>query len=128
MNDKQTEDFLKKFGVKVKAGKPEFKKHFADDEYPRYVFPVTISRGRRRMTISFGQSYADGRKPPSAYEVLAAMVKSDPGDFEWFCRMYGCNPDSRKDEKTWKACTAEWAKTLRVLEDDDCLRAFQEIT
>lgn len=121
-------DFAKKFGVKVKAGDPVYKKHFQDDDQRRFVFPVTISRARRRMTLEFGQSIAAGATPPTAYEVLACMVKSDPGTFEQFCSAYGYDEDSRRAEKTWKACRAEWRKIERVFGDEDCLREFQDIT
>ena len=85
----QGKQFLEETGTTMEVGEPEFGLHFKDDTKPRYRFPVTFKRGKKRFTITFGQSYHSGDKVPTAYDVLAALTKSDPGTFEDFCAEFG---------------------------------------
>ena len=45
---------------------------------------------------------------PTAYCVLAAMTKYDPGTLEDFCSEFGYDSDSRKAEKIYKAVQNEY--------------------
>lgn len=48
------------------------------------------------------------KKIPSAYCILTAIIKSDPGSFENFCDEFGYNNDSISAMKTWQAVSEEW--------------------
>lgn len=47
-------------------------------------------------------------KAPTAYDLLSCLTKYDPGSLENFCGEFGYDTDSRKAEKTWRACLDEW--------------------
>lgn len=89
--------------------------HFEDDKEERDRFKCTFVKRNHPITkleIKFGQSIqsstGDGRRKPSAYDVLTCLTKGDPGTFSDFCSEYGYDEDSRKAEKTYKSVVAEW--------------------
>jgi len=124
--EQQAIDFCNKWNVKMKVGTPKYDRMPWSPDY-RYIFPVTLSKDGRRMTVQFGQSLAQGDNPPTAYDVLACLTKSDPGSFEDFCADYGYDTDSRKAECTYRAVKREWEKVLRVFGEGECLDDLQEI-
>lgn len=63
--------------------------------------------------------------PPSAYDILATLTKSDPGTFEDFCWNFGYSTDSKEAEKTFHAVDKEWHEVSRLF--NDCLEELQEI-
>lgn len=65
------------------------------------------------------------KNPPSAYDVLSCLTKSDPGTFKDFCGDYGYNDDSIKAFETYRAVQDEWAAVGRMF--NDCLEELQEI-
>lgn len=111
---KQATDFCKKHGVKMVVGSADYTHPSWDEKNYHYVFPVTLKKGRRQMTIQFGQSLAAGAEEPSEYDVLACITKYDPGSFEDFCGEFGYDTDSRRAERTWKAVSREWRQVERV--------------
>ena len=64
---------------------------------------------------------------PTEYDVLTCITKSDPGSFEDFCGEFGCDTDSRKAERTYKAVKREWEAVKLVFGDGECLEALQEM-
>lgn len=63
--------------------------------------------------------------PPTLYDVLAYLTKSDPGTFDDFCSGYGYSNDSMNAEKTWRAVTEEWRSVSRIF--GDVIDELQEI-
>jgi len=66
-------------------------------------------------------------KEPTPYEVLAAMTKYMPADFEDFCSNYGYDTDSRKPEKIYNAVVDE-VNNLMILYNDKEMEMLQEIS
>jgi len=125
--EQQAVDFCNKWGVTMKVGSPKYEKPLWDDK-EHYIFPVTLTKDGESMRINFGQSLADGNKKPSEYDVLATICKYDIGSFEDFCSEFGYDEDSRKAERTYKACLKEWKDVERVFGGDgECLEELQEI-
>ena len=56
---------------------------------------------------------------PSAYEVLTAITKNDPGTFKDFCGDFGYDTDSRLAEKQYKLVCEEWKNVQRMFTDDE---------
>lgn len=70
------------------------------------------------------------RKPlqiPAPYNVLACIIKSDPGTFDDFCRDFDYDSDSRKAETTYRAVVEEWRK-VRAFFTADELAEVQEVS
>ena len=63
--------------------------------------------------------------PPTSYDILAAITKSDPGDFDEFCSEFGYNTDSKKDTELYLSVVKEWKNIERLF--GDCLDELQEI-
>lgn len=51
---------------------------------------------------------------PNAYDILAAVEKSDPGTFDDFCSEFGYNTDSRAAVRTYFAAQKEYADLARI--------------
>jgi hypothetical protein len=119
----QGKQFLEETGTTMEVGEPEFGLHFHDDNKPRYRFPVTFKRGNKRFTLTFGQSYAEGDKAPTAYDVLAALTKSDPGSYEDFCSEYGYQAGAKR---IYNAVCKEWKQVSDMWTADE-IEKMQEI-
>lgn len=65
------------------------------------------------------------KTPPTPYDVLACLTKSDPGTFKDFCADFGYNDDSIKALETYRAVQAEWQEVERLF--GDCLEELEEI-
>ena len=123
MNDYQAqgENFLKKTGTKMTVKFVKYGPHFPGEKESRDIFLVTFARSGRKKSILFGQSInnstGDGEKPPTAYDVLACIIKSDPYDFHAFCNEYGYDDDSRKAMSMFKAVEREWKKVNLLFGD-----------
>jgi hypothetical protein len=73
--------------------------------------------GRRRLTVPFFMGSANTREPTAA-DVLNCLVsdaRAGEMTFEEFCSDFGYDVDSRKAEKTWKACSANAPRVRRFL-------------
>lgn len=128
MNDytKQANEFANKFGVKLSViGEPKYRKYFAEDKEPRFVFKLRLKRNKKQYTFTFGQSISEGSKEPNLYDVLACLTKYDPYSFEDFCSEYGYDSDSRKAEKIYNAVCKEYEAVERLF--GDCLDELREI-
>lgn len=56
---------------------------------------------------------------PTAYDVLACIIKYDPGTFEDFCSEFGYDTDSKKAEKTYNAVKDEWMNVERLYSESE---------
>ena len=56
---------------------------------------------------------------PTLYDVLACLQKYDIGTFEDFCSEFGCDTDSRKAKKTYKAVVKEYNKICSLFSNDE---------
>jgi len=120
-------------------------KYFDDDKEERDIYSVTLRRGSDHYTFTFGQSLAASEqfKPdpygehvmrlpsrnrcqPSAYSILSCLVSTNPGVFEEWCGEFGYDTDSRKAEKTWRACVEQYLK-LDAMYTREELNALGEI-
>ena len=124
---KQANDFMEKTGTTMKAVYVDHKPYFVDDKESRDIYRITLKRNGDKYTFRFGQSIndSDGNTPPTAYDVLASITKSDPESFENFCSEYGYDADSRKALKTFHAVEKEWENVNRLF--SDVMEELQEI-
>lgn len=81
---------------------------------------VTLRYQGRRLTVPFYQGPAIEREP-SAADVLSCIIsdaRAGEQEFEEFCSEFGYDSDSRKAEKTWRACASMAPKVRSLLGDD----------
>lgn len=121
----QAQQFAEMHKVKLKINAINYGKHFADENFERYVFNCTISRNRKRYTFNFGQSIANGNQEPTMYDLLTCFTKYDPETFANFCAEYGYSEDSITALKTYKAVSKEYKAIIRLF--GDIMEELQEI-
>ncbi len=92
-----------------------------------YLFPDEVVRETprtvARMTLHFSKGVGHHGQAPEVTEVLDCLASDAAGiensqDFEGFCSEYGYDTDSRKAEKTYKACVHQTERLKRFLGDD----------
>lgn len=84
--------------------------------------PIQRSRGHQEWC----GSHPKHARVPTAYDVLAAITKSDPGTFGDFCGEYGYDTDSRRAMDTYLSMQNEWAR-VRAFFTGEELEELQEI-
>ena len=114
----QADNFLVKHNLKFRAVFLERDLFFSGDKEERDVYTLTLVRTvkpGKRVSFKFGQSIrgSENGDIPTAYDLLACLTKSDPGDFQNFCDDFGYDLDSRQAEKTFKSVKREWLKVSR---------------
>lgn len=126
---KQARDFLNFAGATLSIKRVGIVDRFPFDDEPtgkRYKYRCRLSREDKSYTFDFYGSIAGFEKGESVneYDVLATMVKSDPGTFEEFCWEYGYKQfdvenycESKKSLKTYKAVRKEWKGLCRVFDE-----------
>ncbi len=98
-----------------------------DPKYPMDHWLCTLEANSKAMQITFSMGQGHKGAKPELTEVLsclasdASSVESD--DFEDWCSEMGYDTDSRKAERTYKACKAEAVKLEDFLGRD----AFQTL-
>lgn len=119
--EKQATDFLTRCGVTFHVEYLGARSMQWDEPGTvRDVYRCTFARdtGKPLIVPEFGQSLNNSTKVkngrhvpvyPTAYDVLAAITKYDPGSFNDFCAEYGYDTDSRKAHATWEAVHEEWS-------------------
>ena len=126
--DKQAEQFLKETETEFKVEFLENGLYFLDDTEPRDIYKITLKKGERVYNFKFGQSIndSDGKTKPLAYDILSCLQKSEVGSFKDFCGDFGCDEDSIKAEKIYKAVVEEW-KNVKILFSDEEIQELQKI-
>jgi hypothetical protein len=146
--EKQAQDFLTKTGTTFKAEYLKTGKYFDDDKNERDIYTITLERGNRKYSFTFGQSINDSGKfwhfgkyqngisnkklypfhewdvnknyaIPTPYDVLSGVTKYDPGTFENFCSEFGYDTDSRKAEKVYQAVKNEYQNIAMLFNDSE---------
>lgn len=100
---------------------------------PHNKYNVTIKRNGKFRRFTFYDSIRNTRtgETPDAYDILACITKSDPGEFEDFVFDYGYGDELttregfRKVKKTYEDVVREWKKVNDLF--SDVLDELQEI-
>ena len=93
---------------------------------------TTLARAENKASLDFFDSennFRDGKKELDAYSVLAC-ISSDincPDTLADFCSEYGYDEDSRKVEKTFRACVKQSNKLRKFFTTDEELADLAEI-
>lgn len=92
----------------------------------RWIFNLSLVKGKQIYTFEFGQSIAAKSSEPTMYDVLAIITKYNPGSFENFCSEFGYNSDSIRDFKIYNGVVDEWREMSRMFTSEE-LELLQEI-
>jgi len=101
-------------------------KYFKDDIVKRDIYNITISRDKRKMVFTFGQSLANKGVKPSFYDVLTCLEKSEYQDFNDFCLNFGYDNDSIKALEIFEACKKQYQDLQKIYSDFE-IEILQEI-
>lgn len=125
--NKQATDFLNATSTTFKVKFYKHAKYFHEDEYLRDIYKISLIRGEKKHTFTFGQSIENKGIQPSEYDILACITKYDPETFKDFCSEFGYNTNNRNAEKIYKAVCKEWAmvQDLWSEEEIELLREIQ---
>jgi len=110
-------DFCERHGIRAVAHRVDSNPNMDDDgRVPMDHWRVTLKRGRARMTLPYSKGIGHEGKAPTALEVLGCLVSDATDDtFEDWCANYGMETDSRKAERTYKACVRQTAKLRKFM-------------
>ncbi len=75
----------------------------------------------RSMVVHFSMGYGHNGKEPTVKDVLSSLALDSSCDgmsFEYWCDDYGYESDSRKVERTYKACIKQTKALKRLLGAD----------
>ena len=78
-----------------------------EDFWAHDAWTVTLRRQGKRLTVPFFMGTAYNGTQPKAWEVLECLLSdasSADRNFEEWCSEFGDDPDSRKSERTYRAC------------------------
>jgi hypothetical protein len=123
-------------GRKQKAPKMKIECVYGGNKEPcswegqHHPWRVTLSYRGHKLSVDFFQGMAH-EKEPTAADVLSCLISDatsveNTRSFEEWCSDFGCDTDSRKAEKAFKACEAMVPKLRRLLGDDFDLFAKAE--
>ncbi|HVT61903.1 MAG TPA: hypothetical protein VHD33_00235 [Legionellaceae bacterium] len=112
------QEFIAKHGIKMIAERTDSNPNMVDSTWRADHWKVRFSFGKRRMTTYFSMGYGHNGKAPEADDVLNCLI-SDCSvidqTFEDWAGDFGYDTDSRKAEKTYKACIKTGNRLLKFL-------------
>lgn len=112
--EQQALDFMKSTKTKLTTHYKEHAAYFPQDKTSRDIYKCTLFTSLGQYTFTFGQSIINSGIHPTAYDVLSAIEKNDPEDFDNFCGNYGYDTDSRTAERAYKAVCKQWKAISRI--------------
>jgi hypothetical protein len=122
-----TAEYAKKHGIAITAKRWHENPSAPDCWHDADHWRCVLSMGRRSMTVYFSKGYGHKGGAPTADEVLdclaADAASADGTTFEDWAEHFGYDTDSRKAERTFKACQKQ-AKRLRRLLGEDLFNAL----
>jgi len=123
-------DFLYKTGttLKIKYLKHDIYKNFNDGKF-RDIYQITLSRGFRDYSFTFGQSLKDsdnGKTPPTEYDILACLGTHPTESFEVFCQSFKYNTNNKHTKNIYNAVKDEYQNLQRLYSEQE-MELLQEI-
>ncbi len=121
MSDQMTLDaFIKSAGLTMTAGRTDSNPNM-DSSTAMDHWKVTIRAGRSRMSTVFSMGYGHKGNAPTLADVLDCLASDASSvaqaDYDEWARDMGYDTDSRKAERTYKACVRQGEKLKRLLGD-----------
>lgn len=116
------EQFIASAGLSMTVTATDHNSHMDDTSQRMDHWRCTIRAGRSRMSLVFSMGSGHHGKEPELAEVLGCLAGEASGvenarDFADWCSEYGYGEDSRKAERTYRACYKQAARLRSVLGD-----------
>lgn len=125
-------EFIANLGIRTECAWADRNPHMDESEWSRAAthWKVTFKMGRRQMTVYFSQGAAHTSEP-KAEDVLDCLASDAVGldnarSFEDWAAEYGYDTDSRKAERTFKACKRQYLQLLKFLGERLALKLMYE--
>lgn len=111
-------DFIAKHNISVSL-KTTYENPNMENSGDMFNYSATLKMGRKRFTLPFSTGKGWTRAPDASdiLECLQSDYYVKDMDFEDFCSEFGYDLDSRKAEKTWRACGNQSVKLDKFLGD-----------
>lgn len=99
------------------------KNPYMEDSANMDNYEVTLTYEEREMCVYYSKGVGHNGEPPTVDEVLNCLAMDSASvensrDFEDFCNELGYDTDSRRAERTYKACVRQ-AKEMKALLGDE---------
>ena len=139
----EAREFLKRNGIEMRIVFKDRKANRDWDETAlrnRYAVYIRNTNSGEVMRVTFWDSIYNitHNITPTCYDILACLMKYDPGDYEDFCSEFGYETETEnefgryarnaKAYHIWRACCDEWEKVRRVFGEGETLEELQEIS
>jgi hypothetical protein len=110
-------EFIQSAGISMRAERADSNPNM-DSVAPMDHWKCHLRAGRSRMTVHFSMGVGHNGREPELSNVLGCLASDASGvenasGFEDWCAEYGYDTDSRKAERTFRACERE-AKRLQA--------------
>lgn len=118
-----TRTFVDKHRIRMDVEQTDSNPSMDDDpKHPMDHWRCTLRMGSRRMTVVFSMGMGHRGKEPDAASVLDCLLSDSSSvdnarGFEDWCRDFGYDTDSRRAERTYKACERQAEKLRKFLGD-----------
>lgn len=104
-------EFIAKWGIKLKEIEPVDENPNMDTSAPMYHYRMTLSMGGRELS-TFLSTGTGWEREPNAYDLLECLISDASGwdqsrSFEEWAEDYGYDTDSRKAERIYKTIGTE---------------------
>lgn len=117
-------EFVKRYNVRiVKSDWTDRNPHMEGSDRNMNNYKVQLACAKRRMTLYYSMGFAHEGEPKVADVINclasdASGVENSDADFEKWCGEYGYDTDSRRAERTFKACWGSSRKLKQLIGDE----------
>jgi hypothetical protein len=118
---------IKEDKIRIEAEYSDNNPNMADETWQANHYKVLLKKGNKQLTTYFSMGMAHTQEP-TAEDVLDSLAMDASGienarSFDDWCANYGYDTDSRKAEKTFKACEKQ-AEKLKVFLGEELYKEY----
>ena len=92
----------------------------------KYMFTITTKIGKYSNYFWDSEYNTKNKIKPTRYDILACLIKYNPGTFNEFCDEFGYNNNSMRDFKTYQDVCEEWEGISKIFTEEQ-LEELREI-
>lgn len=110
-------EFVKEHKISISNEYADFNPNMEDSDNMDN-WKSTLKMGKKQMTVFFSKGTGHEGKEPDVVDILDCLIIDSSAmelTFEDFCSEFGYDTDSRKAERTFKACSQNASKLFKFL-------------